>query len=238
MITLKPDISIVIPVYNEEAILRGAAEGLISELKEAGRPFEVIFSENGSNDGTLEELSRLHDANPEVKFLSTGEPNYGLAMRKGIVQAEGAYVICDEIDICDSGFHKSAVEILEGGRYDLVIGSKLAEGARDKRPFFRHLATLVMNFLLRLLLGFKGTDTHGLKAFNRDHLMPVVNACKVDKDLFASEFVIRAERMGIKIKEIPVSIMEKRKPSINLLKRVPNVLKNLAKLFYIIRIKG
>ena len=60
----------------------------------------------------------------------------------------------------------------------------------------------------------------------------------VDKDLFASEFVIRAERAGIKIREIPVSITEKREPSVHLFRRVPNVLKNLARLVVAIRIKG
>jgi hypothetical protein len=65
-----------------------------------------------------------------------------------------------------------------------------------------------------------------------------VRACLVDKDVFASEFVIRADRAGIKTKEIPVRIVEKRPPSINLFKRVPNVLKNVLKLTYAIRIRG
>ena len=60
----------------------------------------------------------------------------------------------------------------------------------------------------------------------------------VDKDLFASEFVIRAQREGKRVEEIPVHIVEKRPPSINLFKRVPNVLKNLARLTYVIRIQN
>ncbi|HET6331963.1 MAG TPA: glycosyltransferase family 2 protein, partial [Polyangiales bacterium] len=83
-----------------------------------------------------------------------------------------------------------------------------------------------------------GTDTHGLKAFRRVVLVPVAESCIVDKDLFASEFVIRAERAGVAIKEIPVRIKEKRAPSIHLFRRVPNVLGNLAKLFVAIRLKG
>jgi hypothetical protein len=91
---------------------------------------------------------------------------------------------------------------------------------------------------LRAALGFKGTDTHGLKAFQRAALTPIARACVVDRDLFASEFVIRAERAGIAIREIPVRIKEKRAPSIHLLRRVPNVLQNLGKLVYAIRWKG
>ena len=62
--------------------------------------------------------------------------------------------------------------------------------------------------------------------------------CQVDRDLFASEFVIRAQREGKRVTEIPVHIAEKRPPSINLFKRVPNVLKNIIKLTYVIRVNG
>ena len=85
--------------------------------------------------------------------------------------------------------------------------------------------------------GFKGTDTHGLKAFRRDALVPVVQKCVVDRDLFASEFVIRAGREGKKVVEIPLRVAEKRKPSINLIRRVPNVLKNMARLTWVIRVR-
>jgi hypothetical protein len=56
--------------------------------------------------------------------------------------------------------------------------------------------------------------------------------------VFASEFVIRAYRTGIRVVEIPIRVLEKRPPSINLLKRVPNVVKNLAKLTWAIRVRG
>src|SRR6185295_12611247 len=79
-------------------------------------------------------------------------------------------------------------------------------------------------------------DTHGLKAFRRSALIQVAEACLVDRDVFASEFVIRAYRARIPIKEIPVRVVEKRPPSINLLKRVPNVLRSLVKLSWSIRL--
>ena len=89
--------------------------------------------------------------------------------------------------------------------------------------------------MLRIIVGFKGTDTHGLKAFQRMPLLPVVRSCIVEKDLFASELVIRAERV-VRVVEVPVRIMEKRPPSINLFKRVPNVLRNMWRLFLVIRL--
>jgi hypothetical protein len=89
--------------------------------------------------------------------------------------------------------------------------------------------------MLRVAVDFRGTDTHGLKAFDRARLVPVVHSCVVDRDLFASELVIRAGRAGIGIVEIPIRLREKRPPAINLVRRVPNVLKNLARLTYVIR---
>ena len=91
-------------------------------------------------------------------------------------------------------------------------------GADDRRPMFRKAATRVINGMLRVTLDFHGTDTHGLKAFRRQPLLPVVHSCVVDKDLFASEFVIRAQRAGVACMEIPVSLEEQRKPSIHLLR--------------------
>lgn len=234
----RPRISIVIPIYNEQAILHAAVVDLRERLAPLGWSYEIILAENGSRDETLVIASELHHKYPEVRFFSQGAPNYGGAMRRGIEVARGDIVICDEIDLCDTDFHRHAVELLESGKLDMVIGSKLTEGSRDDRPFARHLASQLYNGLLRYTLGFRGTDTHGLKAFVRAPLLPIARACVVEKDVFASEFVIRAYRAGLRIDEIPVRVLEKRRPSINLTRRVPNVLRSLAKLTWAIRVRG
>jgi glycosyltransferase involved in cell wall biosynthesis len=238
-----PHISIVIPIYNEQGILHSAVVDLRERLKPLGWSYEIILAENGSKDRTIEigeELAAKYNdpGDGQVKIISMGEPNYGKALKQGILLAHGDLVLCDEIDLCDTDFHRRAVEILETGEADLVIGSKLATGSEDDRPMLRHVASIAYSGMLRMMLGFRGTDTHGLKAFRRLALLDVVRACLVDKDVFASEFVIRADRGGVKTREIPVRVMEKRPPSINLFKRVPNVLKSVAKLTYAIRVRG
>jgi hypothetical protein len=120
----------------------------------------------------------------------------------------------------------------------MVVGSKAMKGSNDQRPLFRRFATKVINGMLRVSLDFRGTDTHGLKAFARDALRPVVDTCVIDRDLFASELVIRAGRSGLRVVEIPVRLAEKRRPAINLTKRVPHVLKGLARLTWVIRFGG
>lgn len=236
-----PDVSIVIPIYNEEGILSASVADLTEKL--ASNPdwdysYELILTENGSTDSTVEVARDLMRRHPELRLLHTPEPNYGLALRRGIHAARGTYVINDEIDLCDTDFYMEAMEKLTREKYDLVIGSKALRSSSDRRPMYRRLATKVLNFLFRVFLGFRGTDTHGLKAFHRDRLLEVVEHCVVNKDLFASEFVIRAERMNFRMTEIPLTVVEKRKPSINLFARVPNVLKNLARLVWYIRISN
>ena len=169
--------------------------------------------------------------------MSTAVPNYGAALRAGIRDARGEIVICEEIDLCHVAFHLEALTLLDSGA-DLVIGSKLISGARDQRPLIRHAASVVYTKTLQLLFGLPGTDTHGLKAFRRARLLPIVEACVVDRDVFASELVIRSYRAGLDVREIPTCIAERRRPSIHLLRRLPNVAKNLAKLTWAIRLRG
>jgi glycosyltransferase involved in cell wall biosynthesis len=240
-----PDVSIVIPVYNEEGILREAVGELLDGLDTVRRAlhapelrFEIVLAENGSRDRTAELAAHLADERPDVRTFSLGEPNYGKALRRGILEARGAIVICDEIDLCDLDFHRRALEHLRHHDCDMVIGSKAMKGASDERPLLRRAATRVINGMLRVALDFRGTDTHGLKAFERRALLPVVEACVIDRDLFASELVIRAGRAGLSVIEIPVRLHEKRPPAINLAKRVPHVLRGLAKLTYVIRFGG
>jgi glycosyltransferase involved in cell wall biosynthesis len=240
-----PDVSIVIPVYNEEGILREAVTELLDGLEAVraalGRPamsFEIILAENGSSDATAELAAHLASERPEVRTFSLGEPNYGKALRRGILEARGTWVICEEIDLCDRDFHRRALEHLLHGDADFVVGSKAMKGASDHRPVFRRVATRVINGMLRVALDFHGTDTHGLKAFARAVVLPIVEACVIDRDLFASELVIRAGRGGVRVIEIPVRLAEKRPPAINLVKRVPNVLRGMAKLTYVIRFNG
>ncbi len=246
---VSPDVSIVIPVYNEAGILRDA----ITTLRDGLRPlrvalgmpalrFEIVIAENGSSDRTVELAEHLAAEPPvdgvEIRAFSLGEPNYGKALRRGILEARGTWVLCDEIDLCDTDFHRRALELLRHRDCDFVVGSKTMKGASDQRPMFRRAATRVINGMLRVALDFRGTDTHGLKAFHRDTVLPQVHACVIDRDLFTSELVIRAMRAGLRIVEIPITLAEKRPPAINLVKRVPRVLSGLARLTWVIRFDG
>ncbi len=230
-------ITIVIPVYNEEALLEEAVAELVNGLGTEFGEYELILAENGSRDGTARIARELARTYSQVRTLSTGEPNYGLALRRGIEAARGDVVVCDEIDLCDLNFYRRALPLLQGEAAQMVVGSKAMKGAFDNRPVFRRFATRVINGMLRAAVGFRGTDTHGLKAFRREAMVSIVERCVIDRDLFASELVVRAGLAGLQVVEIPVQVAEKRRPSVALLRRVPNVVKGLAHLTYVIRVK-
>jgi glycosyltransferase involved in cell wall biosynthesis len=235
-------LSVVIPVYNEEEILSSAVETLVSNLEARKWSYEILLCENGSRDGTWKLISEISRKYPQVRGLQVGSPghgNYGLALKTGILDAKGEIVLNDEIDIGNFDFYDQSIGLLDRDpRIAMVVGSKTLASSNDKRPAIRKLATWSVNVLLRFLLGFKGTDTHGLKTWRREKLEGLVRDCITERDVFTSEFVIRAERAGFLVAEIPIEIAETRAARIPLFKRVPHVLKNIWELFVALRLNG
>jgi glycosyltransferase involved in cell wall biosynthesis len=210
--------------------LHAAVVDLRERLAPHRLDYELILAENGSRDATPQIAQQLCARYAELRLEQSPHPNYGQALRQGILRARGRFVICEEIDLCDVDFHLRALALLRRDAADFVIGSKLIGGARDERPPLRHALSVLYTRVLHALFDFGGTDTHGLKAFRREAVLPIVRACRVDRDVFASELVIRAYRESLRVVEVPVRVLEKRPPSINLLDRVPGVLADLWQL--------
>ena len=175
--------------------------------------------ENGSKDRTREIAQQLVKQFPQVRLITYPAPNYGKALQQGILEAKGRHIVCFEIDFWDSSFVEIAKVLL--GKYDAVVGSKRAKGSRDRRPLIRRLITFGFNMVLRLAFGFQGTDTHGIKAFKRLDVLPLAKECQTDKDIFVTELILRMERAGLYMCEIPLEIEEKRPAPVNLIQRVP-----------------
>ena len=130
-----------------------------------------MLAENGSRRSHRRARAGARARFAQVSHFSVGTPgngNYGEALRQGILQARGRVRVLRRDRPVRHRFYARALAILESGEADLVIGSKLADGASDERPLTRHVGSIVINGMLRVALGFKGTDTHGLKAFRRD----------------------------------------------------------------------
>ena len=222
---MKRLVSIVIPVHNEELIIEDAVLKLVAEFSSIAEDFEIIPVENGSSDRTWELILKLSEADKRIKPLRSAKPDYGFALKMGISNSKNELIISDEIDVLDHNFHKDAIQALD--KFDIVIASKRHPSAKDDRGFLRLIGTETITLLLKLICGMKASDSHGPKCWRRETAQAIVKASLLDGDLFASEAVLRAERMGLKIKELPLSIKEKRKTPISLIKRIPKVIRDI-----------
>jgi glycosyltransferase involved in cell wall biosynthesis len=135
-----PYVSIVIPIYNEEAVLEHAVNDLQRAIRGGSFRVELILAENGSRDRTLATAEQLCREHLSTRLISIDTPNYGKALRAGIRAPRGEFIICEEIHLCDADFHDRALEILSTTQADLVIGWKLMGGAMDRRPLWRNVA--------------------------------------------------------------------------------------------------
>lgn len=220
-------VEILIPVYNEEDILKHQLIPIFSLLPDR---FSIFVVENGSTDKTVEILKELTREYPAFKYISLPQPNYGLAMKTALSEANGDILITEDLDVLDTDFWLRGLRILNDGEVDIVQGSKVLSGKDDKRPLIRKLATLTLTFLLRHVLGYKGTDTHGPKVLIRESIIDTLAKCEFELDLFPTELVIRAQRAGIRIREIPIHLSELRATPLPLFKRVPRALRDILRL--------
>jgi len=232
------DISIVIPIYNEEKLIVSEVEKIRQEMKQKipHKTYEIFLVENGSKDRTKELIRELVKKYDEVRAINQPVADYGQALKECVIQSNGSQIVVFNIDFWDFDFATKALSYIEQGS-DLVIGSKAMKGAGDKRPFFRRMVTKSFNIVLRLFFGFSGTDTHGLKAMKRDTMMKIFRDCETDGLIFDTEFVLRAQFSGLTLREIPVICEEKRETRLNIGKSVVKTLEDLTLLLCVLRKK-
>jgi glycosyltransferase involved in cell wall biosynthesis len=226
-----PTISVVVPVHNEEQILVDQVRAMLDGLRRMGIVFEFLLVENGSTDQTALLSHGLADRVAEIRVITLPTGDYGLALKEGILRAQHDIVVIFNVEFWSIEFVRIAMAALQSR--SLVIGSKSAPGAHDTRPFVRRLVTHSYNQVLRWIWGFDGTDTHGMKAFWRAHLLPIVGQCVTGGFVFDTELVLRAQRRGLSKLELPTNAEEKRAPTYrSLAGRVPHVLSNLWSLWH------
>lgn len=223
-------ISVVMPAHNELGYLEPAVESVVTGLRDRNLDFEVLVAENGSVDGSVEEADRLAGQFAEVTVVHLREPDYGRALRAGFLASHGEIVVNFDVDFVDLDFLDRAMALFGEPTVALVVGSKRAPGARDERSVGRRMVTGVFALILRVAFGLGVSDTHGIKAMRRVPLATVVEACGFGKDIFDTEVVLRAERSGLRVVEIPVSVAEVRPARTPIVRRIPRSLLGLARL--------
>jgi glycosyltransferase involved in cell wall biosynthesis len=224
-------ISVVMPAHNEADLLELSVNEVVDGLRSRGRQFEVLVIENGSVDATAAIAASLAERIPEVMTQSFDRANYGRAMRAGLTEARGDTVVHFDVDYYDLAFVDQAVARLTAASGPaIVVGSKRARGSRDARHWSRRLVTWGFTTVLRVGFGLRVSDTHGMKASTRARIDPIARRCLFDVDLFDTELVIRAERAGLGVAEVPVSVEERRPSRTSVWGRVARALGGLVRL--------
>ena len=216
------------PIHNEAGFLPEALPRLLSVLDGVDADADVILAENGSTDDTAAVAERLATADRRVAVLRLPTPDYGAAMRDGFLAARGEWIANVDIDYFSGEFLTAALSLADEA--DVVLASKRAPGADDRRSIVRRLGTLVFNVLLRVLLGSHVSDTHGMKVIRRTVVTAIAPRVTSTKDLFDTELVVRAERAGHRIREIPAVVAELRETRSSLFKRVPRTVRGLLRI--------
>jgi glycosyltransferase involved in cell wall biosynthesis len=192
---------------------------------------EVVVVENGSTDGTADVVRQLERDFDGVRAFSMPKADYGVALRHGALMATGDIVVNFDVDYYDLDFLKVAVDVLDGPDAPaIVIGCKRAPGASDERPWPRRLITSAFSMVLRRGFGLNVSDTHGMKAFRREIVRPVVEQCRFGTDLFDTELVLRAERAGLSLAEVPVTVVEQRPSRTSIVRRALRSVSGLVRL--------
>jgi len=224
-------ISIVIPIYNEELILEKEINNLFQEISHKlpleYNDLELILVENGSTDNTLEIAERLASQFSQIKIAVLDNPSYGKAVKHGVSIASTKYVAICNIDFWNINFLKQGIDSIIKNNDDIVVASKTLKTSYDKRNFIRRLITKGFNLFLKFCFHYQGSDTHGLKVFDRKKLTPIIDDCVTERELFDTEFMIRAQYKNLRIKELPITIVERRKTVHGILKRIYPTIKDI-----------
>ena len=142
----------------------------------------------------------------------------------------GTHLSILECDFLDSAFVvKSIALFLENARF--IVGSKRHVESNDRRPFKRRALTALYNLIfLRIFIGYPGTDTHGLKSMESECAKELCRKAVTTDEVFQTEIVLLAWRLGFEIDEIPVHIHEIRTAPVSILHRAPKVLNTVREL--------
>ena len=219
------------PAHNEAALLERSVQEVVADGRSRSLDFELIVVENGSQDETAVIAARLADEEPEVLVRTLPRADYGLALRTGLLAATGDIVVNFDVDFTDLGFLDAV--LARFGEPDppaIIIGSKRAPGAEDRRSWARRFVTWGFALVLRVGFGLRRSDTHGMKALGRAAVLPTARACRSNGELFDTELILRSERAGLGVVELPVTVAERRPSRTSVTRRAVRTLGGLVRL--------
>jgi len=202
-----PLLSIIIPAHNEEDRLPPSLLAVSNFLSRQEYSSEILVVENGSNDRTFEIAQSFLKEIPGLMVIQEQNAGKGLAVRRGMLAAQGEYRI-----FCDADFSMPVEEIQKFlppqiSKYDVAIASRELPGSkRVDEPEYRHRIGRIFNGMVRLavLPGLQDTQC-GFKAFRADVAETVFQQQTLPGWAFDAEVLVIARKQGFHIQEVPIT---------------------------------
>lgn len=202
-----PELSIVIPAFNEELRLPVSLAQVSAYIRPSGRETEVIVVDDGSTDGTAAIAESFRSEMPSLRLISNGENRgKGYSVRHGMLEARGRIVLFTDADL--SAPIEEADKLLAAiENYDVAIGSRAINRGliTVRQSRFREFAGIVFNAIVRVILRLPFVDTQcGFKAFRREPCRIIFEQQTIERFGFDPELLYLARHHGLSALEIPV----------------------------------
>ncbi|GAB4219420.1 MAG: glycosyltransferase family 2 protein [Candidatus Microgenomates bacterium] len=217
-IRYKHTVSFIIPLHNEESIFMAQINKLNKIIRKLEiNDYEIILIENGSTDNTYQLAKKTCLIDKNIILIESVPSHYGQAIKKGLETAVNELVIQLDLDLIDYKFIKKAINSTDD--FDILIGSKFLS-KKDNRSIFRKILSYGLKKVINIIFGYRGTDTHGIKAYKMEEIEKLVQKLPMTKHMFDTSIVIEAKNIGLKVVETPISIHEIRPSRFPLTKRI------------------
>lgn len=208
---MKPDVSIVIPAYNESDRLGGPLATILEFVKTSGINAEIIVVDDGSSDNTAAFAKEKLASEPDVpSSVIRYEQNRGkgFAVKTGLLAASADIALFTDADLSTPISEMSKLtDPLLAGDADVTFGSRALDRTLigTHQPWRREQGGRVMNLIIRTMSGLPFADTQcGFKAFNMVKFRLLLDLMAIDRFGFDVEFLFVANHNGLRLKEIPV----------------------------------
>jgi dolichyl-phosphate beta-glucosyltransferase len=208
---MKPDVTIVIPAFEEQDRLGASLEKIVEYLRSIKTRAEIIVVDDGSKDGTAASaegfLAGLDDIAARVIRYEQNRGK-GYAVKTGLLAATADIALFSDADLSTPIEEMpKLVDPIQRGEFDVTFGSRALDRSLigTHQPWRREQGGKVFNLVVRTLTGLPFWDTQcGFKAFNLVKFRPLLELMQIDRFGFDVEFLYVANLHGLKLKEIPV----------------------------------
>ncbi|HJQ14800.1 MAG TPA: glycosyltransferase [Anaerolineales bacterium] len=209
-----PELSLIIPAYNEEALIVSTLDGLASYLSTRLETYEIIVVDDGSEDKTVRCIQDWKENSQADLHLLINERNMGkgFSIRRGVMESRGRFIIFIDADL---PYELHAIDdflnILRSG-HDLAIGSRVLPGSEVKGvPVLRYISGQIFSWMVQAVL-FQGLpDTQcGFKSFRSGAAREIFRRLTISGFGFDVEMLFVARKLKLAIQPVPVQMIEHR----------------------------